>query len=77
MQKVKSFFFGNSYQSPFDSYWNSKKKSIKLKPPTVQWSFAAWQLAEDVWKQTGNAKEKKLVGEAEEPAGKIVQILER
>ena len=26
----------------------------------MQWSFAAWQLAEDVWKQTGNAKEKKI-----------------
>ncbi len=35
LQKVKSNFFGNIYQSPFDSYWNSKK-SIKLKPPSVQ-----------------------------------------
>ncbi len=35
LQKVKSYFFGNIYQSPFDSYWNSKK-SIKLKPPSVQ-----------------------------------------
>jgi hypothetical protein len=34
LQKVKSYFFGNIYQSPFDSYWNSKK-SIKLKPPTI------------------------------------------
>ncbi len=33
LQKVKSYFFGNIYQSPFDSYWNSKK-SIKLKPPS-------------------------------------------
>ncbi len=34
LRKVKRNFFGNIYQSPFDSYWNSKK-SIKLKPPTV------------------------------------------
>ncbi len=32
LQKVKSYFFGNIYQSPFDSCWISKK-SIKLKPP--------------------------------------------
>jgi hypothetical protein len=32
LQKVKSYFFGNIYQSPFDSYRNSQK-SIKLKPP--------------------------------------------
>jgi hypothetical protein len=25
LQKVKSYFFGNNYESPFDSYWNSKK----------------------------------------------------
>jgi hypothetical protein len=37
LQKVKSYFFGNIYHSPFDSYWNSKK-SIKLKPPVShQW----------------------------------------
>ena len=35
LQKVKSYFFANIYQSPCDSYWNSKK-SIKLKPPNVQ-----------------------------------------
>ena len=35
LQKVKSYFFGNIYQSPFDSYWNTKK-SIKLKPPSVE-----------------------------------------
>ncbi len=35
LQIVKSYFFGNIYQSPFDSYWNSKK-SIKLKTPSVQ-----------------------------------------
>ncbi len=34
LQKVKSYFFGNIYQPPFDSYWNSKK-SIKLKPPSA------------------------------------------
>ncbi len=34
--KVKSYFFANIYLSPCDSYWNSKK-SIKLKPPSVQW----------------------------------------
>ncbi len=33
-QKVKSYFFANSYHSPCDSCWNSKK-SIKLKPPSV------------------------------------------
>ncbi len=38
LQKVKSYFFGNIYQSPFDSYWNSKK-SIKLKPPSVGAGF--------------------------------------
>ncbi len=35
LQKVKSNFFANIYQSPCDSYWNSKK-SIKLKPPICQ-----------------------------------------
>ncbi len=40
LQKVKSYFFGNIYQSPFDSYWNSKK-SIKLKPPNVPPFFCA------------------------------------
>jgi hypothetical protein len=35
LQKVKSYFFANIYQSPCDSYLNSKK-SIKLKPPSVQ-----------------------------------------
>jgi hypothetical protein len=34
-QKVKSYFFANIYNSPCDSYWNSKK-SIKLKPPSIQ-----------------------------------------
>ncbi len=34
LQKVKSYFFGNIYQSPFDSYWNSQK-SLKLKPPST------------------------------------------
>ncbi len=29
LQKVKSYFFAIIYQSPFDSYWNSKK-SIKI-----------------------------------------------
>jgi hypothetical protein len=32
LQKVKSYFFANIYQSPCDSYGNSKK-SIKFKPP--------------------------------------------
>ncbi len=36
LPKVKSYFFANIYQSPCDSYWNSKK-SIKLKPPNVQY----------------------------------------
>ncbi len=35
LQNVKSYFFGNIYQSPFDSYWYSQK-SIKLKPPIAQ-----------------------------------------
>jgi hypothetical protein len=38
MQKVKSYFFGHIYQSPFDSYRNSKK-SKKLKPPNVESLF--------------------------------------
>ncbi len=37
VQKVKSYCFDNIYHSPFDSYWNSKKR-IKLKPPSVQTS---------------------------------------
>ncbi len=24
-KRIKAYFFGNIYQSPFDSYWNSKK----------------------------------------------------
>ncbi len=39
LQKVKSYFFANIYHSPCDSFWNSKK-SIKLKPPSVQPSYA-------------------------------------
>ncbi len=32
LQKVKSYFFGNIYQTPHDSYWNSKKK-YKIEAP--------------------------------------------
>jgi hypothetical protein len=43
LQKVKSYFFDNIYQSPFDCYWNFKK-SIKFKPPTVHIFEATWLL---------------------------------
>ena len=55
-----------------------KKKNSEIGLEAVQWSFAAWQLAEEVWKQNRKMpKKKKLAGEAGEPAGKVVQILER
>jgi hypothetical protein len=43
LQKVKSYFFANIFQSPCDSYWNSKK-SIKLKPPSVWLYHAAYRI---------------------------------
>ncbi len=40
--KSKKLFFGNIYQSPFDSHWNSPK-SIKLKPPTLTLNYANFE----------------------------------
>ncbi len=44
LQQVKSYFFANIYHSPCDSYWNSKK-SIKLKPPNVQYQKIGFKKA--------------------------------
>ena len=61
LQKVKSNFFANIYHSPSDSYWNSKK-SLKLKPPTMQW----WQALcrRSLWERLQGKKGQKSYAES-------------